>query len=89
MRSPPGLELTRFRGHLTLWGGGIHYAEIETAIPERHLMLPPTLTKRLINHPRPNDVAEGYAADWTLAQPRTTAQRISDPVGALMHRNRI
>ena len=27
------LELTRFRGHLTLWGGGIHYAEIETAIP--------------------------------------------------------
>ena len=33
-------------------------------------MLPPTLTKRLINHPRPNDVAEGYAADWTLAQPR-------------------
>ena len=52
-------------------------------------MLPPTLTKRLINHLRPSDVAEGYAADWTLAQPRTTAQRISDPVGALMHRNRI
>ena len=27
------VELTRFRGHLTLWGGGIHYAEIETAVP--------------------------------------------------------
>ena len=27
------VELTRFRGHLTLWGGGIHHAEIETAIP--------------------------------------------------------
>ena len=27
------MELTRFRGHLTLWGGGIHYAEIETAVP--------------------------------------------------------
>ena len=26
-----GLELTRFRGPLTLWGGGIHHAEIETA----------------------------------------------------------
>ena len=28
-----GLELTRFRGLLILWGGGIHYAEIETAVP--------------------------------------------------------
>ena len=26
------LELTRFRGHLTLWGGGIHDAENETAV---------------------------------------------------------
>ena len=26
------MELTRFRGHLTLWGGSIHYAEIETAV---------------------------------------------------------
>ena len=25
------LELTRFRGPLTFWGGGIHHAEIETA----------------------------------------------------------
>ncbi len=29
----------------------------------RDLMLPSTLTKRLINHARPNDVTEGYAAD--------------------------
>ena len=27
------VELTRFRGPLTLWGGGIHHAEIETAVP--------------------------------------------------------
>ena len=27
-----GLELTRIRGHLTLWGGGIHHAEIKTAV---------------------------------------------------------
>ena len=26
------VELTRFRGHLTLWGGGIHDAENETAV---------------------------------------------------------
>ena len=26
------VELTRIRGHLTLWGGGIHHAEIKTAV---------------------------------------------------------
>ena len=38
-------------------------------VAERELMLPPSLTKRLVNHARPNDVTEGYAADWTVAQP--------------------
>ena len=36
-------------------------------------MLPQTLTKRSVNHARPNDVTEGYAADWTVgysASPR-------------------
>jgi len=36
-------------------------------VAERELMLPPSLTKRLVNHARPNDVTEGYAADWTVA----------------------
>ena len=26
------LELIRIRGHLTLWGGGIHHGEIKTAV---------------------------------------------------------
>ena len=26
------MELIRIRGHLTLWGGGIHHAEIKTAV---------------------------------------------------------
>ena len=26
------VELIRIRGHLTLWGGGIHHAEIKTAV---------------------------------------------------------
>ena len=30
----------------------------------------PSLTKRLVNHARPNDVIEGYAADWTIVQLR-------------------
>ena len=32
-------------------------------VAERELMLHPSLTKRLVNHARPNDVTEGYAAD--------------------------
>ena len=47
-------------------------------------MLPSTLTKRLVNHARPNDVTEGYAADWTVAQLRETAQRIADRIETLM-----
>ena len=47
-------------------------------------MLPPSLTKRLVNHARPNDVTEGYAADWTVAQLREPAQKIADRIEALM-----
>ena len=32
------LELARFRGHLTLWGGGVHHAEIETAGHGKHIV---------------------------------------------------
>ena len=46
--------------------------------------LPPSLTKRLVNHARPNDVTEGYAADWTVAQLREPAQKIADRIEALM-----
>ena len=34
-------------------------------VANRDLMLPVSLTKRLVNHARPQDVTEGYAADWT------------------------
>ena len=33
------------------------------SVAERELLLPRTLTKRLVNHARPSDVTEGYAAD--------------------------
>ena len=54
------------------------------SIAERELMLHPSLTKRLVNHARPNDVTEGYAADWTVAQLREPAQHIADRIEALM-----
>ena len=47
-------------------------------------MLPHALTKRLVNHAPPNDVTEGYAADWTIAQLRGPAQRIADRIEELM-----
>ena len=53
-------------------------------VAERDLMLPPTLTKRLVNHAPPNDVTEGYATDWTIDQLRDPAQRIADRIDALM-----
>ena len=54
-------------------------------VAERDLLLPLSLTKRLVNHARPNDVTEGYAADWTIGQLRQPAQRIADRIEALMN----
>ena len=54
-------------------------------VAERELMLPRSLTKRLVNHARPGDVTEGYAADWTVEQLREPAQRIADRIDELMN----
>ena len=53
-------------------------------VAERDLLLPRSLTKRLVNHARPGDVTEGYAADWTVEQLRAHAQRIADRIDELM-----
>ena len=45
------------------WFHGLRNAFITVA--KRELMLPRSLTKRLVNHARPGDVTEGYATDWT------------------------
>ncbi|MDE0031808.1 MAG: integrase family protein [Deltaproteobacteria bacterium] len=55
-------------------------------VAERELMLPRSLTKRLVNHARPGDVTEGYAADWTVEQLRGPAQRVADHIDELMAR---
>ena len=54
------------------------------SVADRDLMLPPSLTKRLVNHSRPQDVTEGYAADWTMEQLRDAAQRIADRIDDLI-----
>ena len=57
-------------------------------VADRELMLPTSLTKRLVNHARPQDVTEGYAADWTMAQLRDAAQRVADRIDELIPANR-
>ncbi|MXY40614.1 MAG: DUF4102 domain-containing protein [Rhodospirillaceae bacterium] len=64
------------------WFHGLRNAFITVA--ERELMLPRSLTKRLVNHARPSDVTEGYAADWTVEQLREPAQRVADCIDELM-----
>ena len=63
-------------GGAKFWFHGLRNCFITVA--ERELMLPSSLTKRLVNHARPNDVTEGYAADWTVSQLRAPAQNIVD-----------
>ena len=53
-------------------------------VAEQELMLPHALTKRLVNHALPNDVTEGYAANWAMGQLREHAQRIADLIEELM-----
>ena len=69
-------------GGTRFWYHGLRNAFITVA--ERDLMLPASLTKRLVNHARPNDVTQGYAADWTIGQLREPAQRIADRIEQLM-----
>ena len=69
-------------GGAKFWFHGLRNAFITVA--ERELMLPRSLTKRLVNHARPGDVTEGYAADWTVGQLREPAQRIADRIDELM-----
>ena len=70
-------------GGAKFWFHGFRNCFITVA--ERELMLPQSLTKRLVNHARPNDVTEGYAADWTVGQLCEPAQRIADRIETLMH----
>ena len=69
-------------GGAKFWFHGLRNAFITVA--ERELMLPRSLTKRLVNHARPPDVTEGYAADWTVDQLREPAQRVADRIDELM-----
>ena len=74
-------DITKAAG-TRFWFHGLRNAFITVA--ERELMLPRSLTKRLVNHARPPDVTEGYAADWTVEQLREPAQRVADRIDELI-----
>ena len=63
------------------WFHGLRNVFITVA--ERELMLPRSLTKRLVNHTRGREVTESYAADWSVEQLREPAQRIADRIDEL------
>ena len=70
-------------GGAKFWFHGMRNCFITVA--EHDLLLPRSLSKRLVNHARSNDVTEGYAADWTAGQLREPAQRIADRIEFLMY----
>ena len=76
--------MRRSAGPAARSSGSTDCATAFITVAERDLLLPLSLTKRLVNHARPSDVTEGYAADWTIAQLREPAQRIADRIEALM-----
>ena len=69
-------------GGTKFWFHGLRNSFITVA--ERELLLPRSMTKRLVNHARSGDVTEGYAADWTVEQLREPAQRIADQIDKLL-----
>ena len=70
-------------GGIRFWFHGLRNAFITVA--GRELMLPRSLTKRPVNHARPGDVTESYAADWTIEQLRKSVQQIADGIDLMMN----
>ena len=65
-------------GGARFWFHALRNCSITVA--DREPMLPNSLTKRRVNHARPQDVTESYAADWTMEQLRDAAQKIADRI---------
>ena len=55
------------------------------AVAERELMLPTSLTDRLVNRARRGNFSEDHAANWTVDQLRQPAQRIADRIEVLLN----
>ena len=80
------MGLHRYHADITR-AAGVRFCGLRNVfitVAERELMLPRSMTKRLVNHARSFDVTEGYAADWTVEQIREPAQHMADRIDDLM-----
>ena len=69
-------------GGAKFWFQGMRHCYL--AVAERDLLLPSSLTSRLLNRAPICGIAAGHPADWTIEQLRGPAQRVADQIQALM-----
>ena len=55
------------------------------AVAERELLLPSSLTSRLLNRAPVGGIAAGRPEDWTIEQLREPAHRIANKIEELMN----
>ena len=68
------------RGGTKFWFQGMRNCYL--AVAERNLLLPSSLTSRLLNRSPIGGIATGHPDDWTIEQLREPAQRIADRIQA-------
>ena len=69
-------------GGVKFWFQGMRHCYL--AVAERDLLLPSSLTSRLLNRAPIGGIAAGHPADWTIERLSQPAQRIADQIQALM-----
>lgn len=70
-------------GGVKFWFQGMRNCYL--AVAERELLLPPSLTGRLLNRAPVGGIAAGHPEDWTIEQLREPAQRIANKIEELMN----
>ena len=70
-------------GGAKFWFQGMRHSYL--AVAERDLLLPSSLTSRLLNRSPIGGIAAGHPKDWTLEQLREPSQRVADRIDDLMH----
>ena len=70
-------------GGVKFWFQGMRNCYL--AVAERELLLPPSLTSRLLNRAPIGGIAAGHPEDWTIGQLREPAQHIANKIEELIN----
>ena len=70
-------------GGVKFWFQGMRNCYL--AVAERELLLPSSLTIRLLNRTLVGGIAAGHLEDWTIEQLRKPAQRIANGIEEFMN----